>query len=191
MPDARLTQMKELLAAFLRGRSPLAEEEIVWSGGGLRLVQTRSTYALEKTASPPLQLVTSVRALLTRGADIMVVRDPAGCHIVPGGRLADGEGLLDALKRELLEETGWSVRCEPVRIAMFHYQIHSSRPDGFSYPYPDFLQLIYQAEAGEYDSGQIEVGGYELEAGFRALGAVKRLPLSSGEKALLSLVGKK
>ena len=179
------------MAAFLRGRAPLAEEEMVWSGGGRRLVQTRSTYALERKASPPLQLVTSVRAVLTRGSDIIVVRDPAGCHIVPGGRLAEGEGLLDALKRELLEETGWSVRCEPALFAMFHYHIHSSRPDGYSYPYPDFLQLIYQAEAGRYDSGKIEVGGYELEAGFRARGAVKRLPLSSGEKALLELVEKK
>lgn len=183
--------MIEPLTAFLRGRSPLAEEEIVWSGGGLRLVQTRSTFPLERKASPPLQLVTSVRALLTRGSDIMVVRDPAGRHIVPGGRLADGEELLDALERELLEETGWCVRCELVPFAMFHYHIRSSRPDGYPYPYPDFLQLIYQAEAGRYDSGKIEVGGYELEAGFRARGAVKRLPLSSGEKALLKLAGKK
>ena len=183
--------MKEPLAAFLKERAPLAEEEIVWSGCGRGLVQTRSTYLLERKASPPLQLVTSVRAVLTRGSDIMVVRDPTGSHIVPGGRLADGEGLLDALKRELLEETGWSVRCEPVRIAMFHFRIHSSRPDGYSYPYPDFLQLIYQAEAGRYDSGKIEVDGYELEARFRARGAIKRLPLSSGEKALLKLVGEK
>lgn len=182
--------MTEPLTAFLRGRVPLAEEEIVWSGGGTRLVQTRSTYALERIASPPLQLVTSVRALLTRGSEIMVVRDPAGRHIVPGGRLADVEGLLDALKRELLEETGWCVRCEPAPFAMFHYHIHSSRPDGYPHPYPDFLQLIYRAEAGRYDSGTTEVGGFELEACFRARGAVNRFPLTRGEKALLKLLGK-
>jgi len=183
--------MKEPVAEFLRGRTPLAEEEIVWSGGGLRLVQTRSTYALERKASPPLQLVTSVRAVLQRGSDIMVVRDPAGCHIVPGGRIADGDGLPDALERELLEETGWTVRCDPALFAFFHYHIHSSKPDGYPYPYPDFLQLIYQAEAGRFDSGSKVVDGYELEAGFRARSAVKRLSLSSGEKALLYLAGKK
>lgn len=189
MPDARQTQMKEPLAEFLKGRTPLAEEEIVWSGGGLRLVQTRSTYALERKACPPLQLVTSVRELLTRGSEIMVARDPAGRHIVPGGRLADGEGLLDALERELLEETGWSVRCEPAPFAMFHYHIHSSRPDGYPYPYPDFLQLIYRAEAGRYVSGTAEVGGFELEACFRARGTVNRFPFTRGEKALLKLLG--
>ena len=182
--------MDYALKAFLQERSPLAVERLDWSGQEIDLVQTRSTYALEQAASPPLSLVTSVRALLTHDEEIMVVRDPGGHHIVPGGRLDNGEGLMDALKRELLEETGWSVRCDPAPIAMFHYHIHSPKPVNYRYPYPDFLQLIYRAEAGMYDSAAREAGGYELEARFRARGSVNGLPLSNGETALLNLLVK-
>ncbi len=180
--------MAVLLTEFLRGHAPLAEEEIVWPGGGLRLIQTRYTYALEEEANPPLKLVTSVRAVLTRGDEIMVVRDPEGRHILPGGRLESGEELPDALERELLEETGWSIRPAPARVALFRYHIHSPRPPGYRYPYPDFLQLIYWAEADDHIPEAMEVGGNELDAEFRPRGEVAQLSLSGGETALLRLV---
>ena len=178
----------QALKAFLQGRTPLAEERLDWSGSGREFVQTRFTYALEAAASPPLELVTSVRALLTRGAEIMVLRDPGGVHILPGGRVDDGEGLLDALKRELIEETGWSVRGDPARIGLFHYQIHSPKPARYRYPYPDFLQLLYKAEADRYFPEEMEVGGFELGAAFRSHGDVQRLPLTAGELDLLLLL---
>ncbi len=179
--------MDQALERFLKGRTPLAEEEMDWSGGGLELVQTRYTYALDEAASPPLALVTSVRALLTRGPEIMVMRDPGGEHIVPGGRIDEGEGLLEALKRELLEETGWTVRGEPALIGLFHYHIHSPKPTDYRYPYPDFLQLICGAEADSHFSEAMEVGGFELGAELRPLEVVQQLTLSIGEIALLQL----
>ncbi len=179
------TTLDQALKAFLRGRTPLAEESLDWSGVGKEFVQTRTTYALDPSDAPPLSLVTSVRAILTRGPQIMVMRDPDGEHIVPGGRLDDGEGLLEALRRELLEETGWTVRGEPERIGLFHYHIHSPKPAGHRYPYPDFLQLLYRAEADSYYPEALEVDGFELGAEFRTLSAVQRLTLSLGEAALL------
>ncbi|MXY95398.1 MAG: NUDIX domain-containing protein [Caldilineaceae bacterium SB0664_bin_27] len=176
------------LKAFLRGRTPLAEERLNWSGGGKEFVQTRATYALNPSDSPPLSLVTSVRAVLTRGPQVMVMRDPDGEHIVPGGRLDDGEGLLEALRRELLEETGWKVRGEPALIGLFHYHIHSPKPAGHRYPYPDFLQLLYRAEADRHFPEAMEVDGFELDAQFRSRDQVNCLSLSSGEFALLKLV---
>ena len=180
--------MDQALKRFLKGRTPLAEEEMDWSGGRLELVQTRYTYALDEAASPPLDLVTSVRALLTHGPNIMVVRDPGGEHIVPGGRIDEGEGLLEALKRELLEETGWTVRCEPALIGLFHYHIHSPKPTDYRYPYPDFLQLICGAKADSHLPEAMEVGGFELGAEFRPTAVVQRLPLSLGEVALVHIV---
>ncbi len=118
----------------------------------------------------------------------MVVRDPEGEHIIPGGRVDAGEGLLEALERELLEETGWSVHGEPVLIGLFHYHIHSIKPSGYRYPYPDFLQLVYRAEAGRHSPEAMEADGYELGAGFRSLNDVHRLTLSQGEIALLQLM---
>ena len=180
--------MDQALKRFLKGRTPLAEEEMDWPGGGLELVQTRYTYALDEAASPPLDLVTSVRALLTHGPNIMVVRDPGGEHIVPGGRIDEGEGLLEALRRELLEETGWTARGEPALIGLFHYHIHSSKPIDYRYPYPDFLQLIYGAEADSHFPDAIEVDGFELGAELRPMAVVQRLPLSLGEVALVQIV---
>ena len=163
----------------------MVEERLDWSGKGKVFVQTRFTYPLEEAASPPLELVTSVRALLTRGPNIMVVRDPGGEHIVPGGRVEDSEGLLDALKRELLEETGWTVRHEPTLVGLFHFHIHSRKPVDYPYPYPDFLQLLYKAEAGRHFPEAMEVDGFELGAEFRSPAVVQRLPLSRGEISLL------
>lgn len=176
------------LKAFLRGSTPLAEERLNWSGGGEEFVQTRATYALNPSDSPPLSLVTSVRAVLTRGPQVMVMRDPDGEHIVPGGRLDDGEGLLEALRREMLEETGWTVRGEPVLIGLFHYHIHSPKPAGHRYPYPDFLQLLYRAEADRHFPEATEVDGFEQDARFRSRDQVNCLSLSAGEFALLKLV---
>ena len=185
---SKCTTIDQTLKAFLRGRTPLAAERLDWSGVGKKFVQTRTTYALDPSDAPPLNLVTSVRAILTRGPQIMVMRDPDGEHIVPGGRLDDGEGLLEALRRELLEETGWTVRGEPERIGLFHYHIHSPKPAGHRYPYPDFLQLLYRAEADSYFPEALEVDGFELGAEFRTLSAVQRLTLSLGEAALLQAV---
>lgn len=182
--------MDKGLKTFLYGRSPLVEEEQNWQSGAFGLLKTRATYPLMPSDSPPLGLVTSVRALLTRGGRIMVVRDPEGEHIIPGGRVDAGEGLLEALERELLEETGWSVQGEPVLIGLFHYHIHSIKPSGYRYPYPDFLQLVYRAEAGRHSPEAMEADGYELGAGFRTLNDVQRLTLSQGEIALLQLMQK-
>ena len=181
-------KMDRALQAFLQGRTPLTEERVVWSGGGRELVQTRGAYALEAETALPLGLVTSVRAVLTRGRDIMVVRDPGGEHIVPGGRIDDGEELLEALKRELMEETGWSVRGTPTRLGLFHYHIHSPKPERYPYPYPDFLQILYRAKADSHIPEAMEADGYELGAAFRPRAVVQRLPLSPGEIALLQIL---
>ena len=166
----------------------MVEERLDWSGKGKAFVQTRFTYALEEAASPPVGLITSVRALLTYGPNIMVVRDPGGEHIVPGGRVEDGEGLLDALKRELLEETGWTVQGEPAIIGLFHYHIHSPKPVDYPYPYPDFLQILYKAEAGRHMLDAMEVDGFELGAEFQSRSQMERLSLTFGEMVLLKLV---
>ena len=47
--------------------------------------------------------------MLIDGEDVLVVRDPGGQDVMPGGRLEAGESLEDALRREVAEETGWTI----------------------------------------------------------------------------------
>jgi ADP-ribose pyrophosphatase YjhB (NUDIX family) len=159
-----------------------ADEEAVWPPARLRV----HTYLT--TTPPPLDLVTSVRALVRRGDQILVVRDPVSVHILPGGRREEGESLLQTLEREVLEETGWTIR-DARLLGLAHFHHLTPQPDSYRYPYPDFLHLVYVAWAGRYDATKREVDGYELEAGFQPLTTVAALPISQGERALLRALG--
>src|SRR5207249_3646517 len=122
--------------------TPLLEEVTVWGGGSLPLRET--CYLGEEI--PPLDYVTSVRGLVFQGEQILVVRDPHGSHILPGGRREEGETLEATLRREILEETG----CTLGAIAMLgflHFHHLSPRPADYRYPHPDFVQLIFRADA--------------------------------------------
>jgi len=117
-----------------------ADEQAEWAPLRLR-VRTYLT-----TTLPPLDLVSSVRALVIKGDQILVVRDPISVHILPGGRREAGETLMQTLQREVLEETGWTIRAAHL-IGLAHFQHLTPKPDDYRYPYPDFLHLVYVATA--------------------------------------------
>ena len=58
-----------------------ADEQVEWPPTRMR-VRTYLT-----TTLPPLDLVSSVRALVRQGDQILVVHDPVSLHILPGGRV--------------------------------------------------------------------------------------------------------
>ena len=155
-----------------------ADEQADWPPLRLRV----HTYLT--TTLPPLDLVSSVRALVRKGDRILLVRDPISVHILPGGRREAGETLMQTLHREVLEETGWTIR-EPRLTGLAHFQHLTPKPADERYPYPDFLHLVYVATADHYDAAQREIDGYELESGFQPLATVEALPISQGERALL------
>src|SRR2546423_3574865 len=64
--------MQQHLADFLQRQVPGATHETVWDDGRLPLYVT--SYQSDKL--PPLDLITSVRALVFREGDVLVVRDP-------------------------------------------------------------------------------------------------------------------
>ena len=155
-----------------------ADEQVEWPPARLR-VRTYLT-----TTLPPLDLVSSVRALMRQGDQILVVRDPSNVHILPGGRRELDETLMQTLEREVLEETGWTIQ-SPRLIGLVLFQHLTPKPADNRYPYPDFLHLVYVATADHYDAAQRENDGYELEAGFQPLATVAALSISQGERALL------
>src|SRR5262245_15437832 len=115
-----------------------ADEQAEWPPLRLR-VRTYLT-----TTLPPLDLVSSVRALVRQAGKSLVVRDPISVHILPGVRREPGETLMQTLHREVLEEAGWTIR-EPRLIGLAHFQHLTPKPDDYRYPYPDFLHLVYVA----------------------------------------------
>lgn len=114
---------------------------------------------------PPMKLVTSVRGVVFKGANVVVVDDTIESHVMPGGRMEPGETVHQTLERELLEECGWTIR-EPRLFGMIHFHHLSPRPDGYRYPYPDFLHLLFVGEADAYNRSALKRGD-EIETGSR------------------------
>src|SRR5689334_7348275 len=96
-------RMDSALSAFLRDLVPSATETDQW---GEMAFQVAGYLTADM---PPLEYVTSVRAIVTQGAHALVITSPDREHILPGGRREAGESLTGTLRREALEETGWSL----------------------------------------------------------------------------------
>lgn len=158
---------------------PAAQAVEAW--GDLRLQVT--TYLTGQ--EPALDAVTSVRAIVLCGAEVVVVRDPTREHILPGGRREPGEALEQTLRREVLEETGWEIG-PPRLLGVLHFHHLTARPAGYAYPYPDFLQLIYVAAGVRCRPEAQQAGGYEVGSELRPVEAVRGLALTASERVLLA-----
>jgi 8-oxo-dGTP pyrophosphatase MutT (NUDIX family) len=169
------------LADFLRGRRPGAETSETWSRADWSPIAL--TFAIRcylDEALPPLDFITSVRCLLLREEEVMVVRDPRVYHLLPGGHRNAGETLEETLRREVLEETGWTV-AEPALLGFMHFHHLGPRPPGYRYPHPDFLQLVYTSGAGRFIPGARLTDDYELEASWRPVAECASLVLSPAD----------
>ena len=172
--------MDSMLELFLAGRTPLAFETATWETLDLEI----SYYASDEL--PPDHLITSVRAVVLTSEHVLVIREPTGDeHIVPGGRRRVGESLEDALRREVLEETCWTVADLSI-LAVGHFHITSDVPEDYPYPSPDFLQLIYLTTPLEFqDQRTIEddwVAGCEM----LPLDSLHERPISKPQRLLLA-----
>jgi 8-oxo-dGTP pyrophosphatase MutT (NUDIX family) len=170
-----------LLAAFLAKYSPSTEELVHWDDLRLRVTSYLTT------DFPPLVFVTSVRAIVLNGSSVILVRAPDGTHILPGGRREEGEALTDTLRREVLEETGWTID-QLQLLGVKHYHHLTPMPLDYRYPYPDFLQIIYRARAQQYLPEAREIDGYELETKFIRTAEALRLPLMPSDHMWLRTV---
>ena len=138
----RLT-LADALERFLTSFSTGTTDTITWGASQIRVAGHLSRDL------PPLQYVTSVRAIVVRGDQVLTVRDPNGVHVTPGGRIESGESLEEALRRELLEETGWSLlNISLLGFAHFHHL--TPKPPEHPFPYPDFFQLVYAARPDSF-----------------------------------------
>src|SRR5258708_20811967 len=148
------------------------ETEAVWGNGTLPLcIQPYLT-----NHPPPLEFVNSVRSLVFRGKEILVLRNRDGLHIVPGGRRETGESLEQTVEREVLEESGWRIaRLEMIGLLSFRHL--GAKPPDYPFLYPNLLNLIYAADVVEFAPELKLPDEYEIQAGFRPVEEVLSLNL--------------
>jgi ADP-ribose pyrophosphatase YjhB (NUDIX family) len=173
--------MVSALHTFLERYAPVCVEDESWGTVLLRI----STYLCD--AEPPLDLVTSVRCVLTQGERVLVMHNRDGAHIIPGGRRENNEPLMETLRRELLEETGWTLRCVAM-LAVLHFQHRGPRPPDYPYPYPDFAQIVYRAEADTYLPHRKITDDYEERTEFLPPVQVYPLLNTARDRALLQAI---
>jgi 8-oxo-dGTP pyrophosphatase MutT (NUDIX family) len=167
------------LEAWQAGLAPAFEEEDRW--GENRLLCR--IYLTDRP--PPGVLVSSVRAVVFRKGDVMVVQDRQGAgHVVPGGRIEPGETQSEALRREVLEECGWTF-VSPRLFAVLHFHHLTPKPLGHDRLYPDFLQPVFVVEAQDFHRSYVKRAG-EIEAGSRMTPVRRaRSLLAEGQRILL------
>ena len=133
---------------------------------------------------PPLDYVTSVRSIVFRGGQVLVMRNAHETHLIPGGRRESSETLEETLRREVLEETGWEIT--PLCVLGFvHFHHLTPKPQGYAYPYPNFLQVVYVAAATVQCPGARVPDEYEMESTFRPVTEARALDATSCQKVFL------
>jgi 8-oxo-dGTP pyrophosphatase MutT (NUDIX family) len=171
--------MHKVLTEFLSHHAARAEESIDWGDMPLHL----TSYLTAEL--PPLQYVTSVRAVVTDRNGVLVLHDGSKEHVLPGGRRESGESLEMTLRREVLEETGYTLH-NPKLMGFMHFHHLSAEPNSYRCPYPDFVQLVFRAQPGEYLQERIVQDVYVKCSGMVPLKDVVPLHFNASERLYLA-----
>ena len=135
--------------------------------------------------TPPVDLVSSVRGIVLNGDEVLVMHNRDGdAHIVPGGRVEEGETLEQTLRRELQEEAGVEVELMG-QIGFVHLKHTTPNPDGYRYPYPDFFWPVFAATFASQKPDSTIEDDWVVSSEFLPVEAVDSLPLTEYEKAFL------
>lgn len=174
--------MTDGLDRFLEGKVPDATETAVWGNGTIPL----RLEAYVTTDEPPLDLITSVRAVMLGEDVVLVFWDHNGRpQILPGGRREAKESLLETLCREVLEETGIEP-LHPVPLGVLRYHHLGPRPANYAFPYPDFLQPVFLARPGENRPEARVNDPYVLRSALCSLTEAEKLPLRTVDRLFLT-----
>jgi ADP-ribose pyrophosphatase YjhB (NUDIX family) len=173
-----------MVNSYLDGLSPcLAIESATWRWNDSPLQLELKSYLID--APPPAEYVTSVRAIFVREGRVGVMTNLDGTrHILPGGRVESDEDWLTTLRRELLEEGGWSFSKADL-LGVISFRHLTPLPEGYPYPYPDFLQVVYLAQGSAAGDAARKESDYEVDAALVPIEEAHSLPLGTGSKMFL------
>jgi len=168
------------LVSFLGTLTPIFNETVTWGQAPLEV----ATYWTRQL--PPLDFVTSVRAIIfSSQCEVLICSNADGeRHIVPGGRRESGEELTQTLEREVVEETGWLIN-NIKQIGLWHFHHLAPKLPHYKYPYPDFLNILYRADAVREDKGAKIIEDYELESKFVPITALSEVNLEQPSQRVL------
>ena len=170
----------DVIPAFLSGKTPFHETETRWAHGTLPLC----VRYYRSDELPPDRYVTSVRCLVLQDESVLVLRNRKGYHLLPGGRRDAGESFEQTLRREVAEETGWTIRALS-RLGFIHMEHKEPKPAGYRFPHPHFFQIVYTACVSEHMPDSMVDDDYEESAAFVPMGELASLGISDAELELV------
>ena len=147
--------------------APVARDVLRWEGTEWGILRFAVSAHLGHLPSD-LGVVSSVRAVVRRNGQVLVLDSPDGPHVWPGGRREAGETLAETVLREVHEETGHVIELVAL-LGSVRFVHQQPRPDGYAFPYPEFLQAVFVADAVTAPAvdGWSDLDGWELRAQFR------------------------
>ncbi len=131
---------------------------------------------------PPRAFVGSVRALILRGNEVLLVHSSAPILSV-GGRCQPGETVEQTLLREVGEETGWRVLPLGV-IGFIHCRHLDEQRLSWGRPAPDFIDPLFVVEAQAYVPSLLETQNPRCE--FVPVWDIERLGVDLINRTFLS-----
>lgn len=173
--------MSDGLLDFVGRMTPVARERTTWADGAIRLQV--SVYLTAEV--PPLDYVTSVRAVLFSPAGCAVLHNADGVHVLPAGRRERNESIQATLYREVLEETGCTVQSSQL-YALLHFRHETPKPLNYAYPYPDFGHLVFAARTGAPRTFSGDPDGYEQRVEFVLPPALDRIEVPAYQRCLVA-----
>ncbi len=128
-----------MLCGDLSQRYPHLFSEVVWPWEPVR-----AEFMLLETL-PPVNLISNVNIVPHIGEDWVAIQLEDGTWEVPGGTLEPGEGYLDTIHRELMEEVGAQLLSCQVFGAWKCYSL-TAKPYRPYLPFPQYYRLTLYGE---------------------------------------------